>query len=637
MLRLGSSALAVLACVTLLITVDCQSSDTTASTFVGYTDSISPSKVDWRNWEAATFAEAEKSDRLLFLYLTNAWCVPCNRMETLVLSDDSISSQLERDYVPIRIDADRYPNLYDRYQLGGYPSCIVLTPDARIVGGTNYLSKDSLSLFLTRINNVWKENRPLIMTQADRLHTVFLQTLGRRSAQQPSEVALMLAETIIDRQYDSTYGGFGDQPKFPLPIVNEYMFGASDPAGGLMFKNFIAQTMDAQLALLDTVWGGFYRYASFADWSGASHEKLLDVNAQLLSNYLDMYLLSHDKRYRQVAESIIGYLDRFLRSSEGWGFCNSQQGAVLVQGQPIDPQEYFRLSDKERVSRGVPAVDKAVYTEPNCLAIRAYLKAGRALGRQDCSDYAIKTLDQILLRAVGADGAVCHDPVRTKQSAVGQLPDQVATIMALMDAYETSGKREYVSRAEGIAQFVVKRLIDHDSGGAHYEVSVAGNPGRMGVALKPFYANADAVIAFIRLYHHTGKDEYRQEADGILKYLFMLPMREDDLRLCKLASAYVWYSRVPLTFVMIGAPGEAYHSLLQSAWRTYFPRLVVLHFDPATDKLQSGKLQFPSTDKPTLYVCLDTLRSAAIDDTSTTIARIKEFLRPKPAEPDTTK
>lgn len=629
MLRSHSSLAALLICATMLLNVECKTSEPTAARFVAYASPPADAKINWRNWDEAAFAEAQKSDKLVFLFLTQAWCTQCVEMEANSLSDDSVAAKINRDYLPIRIDAEAYPNLYDRYYLRGYPSCVLMTPDARAIGGNNYLRADSLASFLTRISTLWKEKRSEVITQADKLHNLFLEVINKRSPQVPSDIVLMLAEAAIKTQYDSTYGGFGTQPKFPQTVTNDFMFIAVSPTGGLLFRDIILKTMDAQLALLDTVWGGFYRFAAFADWTGGSREKLLDPNAQLLSNYLDAYQLTRNEKYRQAAEMTINYIDRFLRGGDGWGFYTSQQGAIRVGGKFADHQEYFVLSDAERLKQGTPAVDKSIYTEQNCQAIRAYFKAQRVLGRQDCGDYAAKSLDQLLTAAKGDKEGLYRDPLNTARSAFGLLSDQVSAINALLDAYETIGNKEYLNRAQAIATYVTKYLIDRDSGGVYYEASVSGHPGRMGVALKPFNFNADAVIAFARLFQLSGGEEYRKTADSIIKYLFNVTINDDDLRLCKLAGAYTWTNRVPLTFVMVGKPGDDYHSLLQAAWRTYFPRLIVRHLDPTIDKLRLGKLEFPVTDKPTLYVCRDTLRSEAIDDTAAVITKIRDFLLPR--------
>jgi uncharacterized protein len=628
MIRLLLSLVALLICATLLLTVECKSSEPTVSGFVAYTSADIGSKIKWHNWDDAAFAEAQKSDKLVFLFLTQAWCAPCDEMETQVLNTDKVAAQINQDYLPIKIDADRYPSLYDRYHLPGYPSCVVLTPDARVVGGGTYVPADSLTAFLTQVSKYWKDNRPAVIGQADKLQSLFMQAVNLRKPQQPSDMVLVLAETAIRKQYDSTYGGFGTQPKFPQSATNDFMFGAVGAGGGPVFRNVIIKTMDAQLALLDTVWGGFYRHAAFADWSGISHEKLLDPNAQLLSNYLDAYQLTRNEKYRQAAELTIKYLDRFLRGSDGWGFCTSQQGAIKVGGKFTDPKEYFALPDEGRLKQGIPTVDKSIYTELNCLAIRAYFKAQRVLGRQDCGDYAAKSLDQLLINAKGANDGLYHDPLHTAQSEFGLLPDQIGAISALLDGYETNGNKEYLTRAQAIASFVTKYLVDSDSGGVRNEMSVAGNPGRMSVALKPFNPNADAVVAFTRLYRMTTKEEYQKTADSILKFLFNQSIKDNDLRLCKLAGAYFWNSRPPLTFVVVGKPGDDYQSMLQTIWRTYFPRLVMLQFESG-DKPRLGGFKFPVTDKPTLYVCLDTLHSDAIDDTATVFTKIKDFLHAK--------
>ncbi len=625
--RFVVSLLAILAVSSAFI-IQCQTPAPAAKKFVAYSSPGLTDKVNWRNWEDSTFAEAQSVNKPILLFLSAAWCGQCTRMEQEVLANDKIAAEIRNNYLPIKIDADRYPDIYDRYHLGGYPSCVILTPDARIIGGGNNLPVDSLRLLLTMIDKYWKDNRAVVLGQADKLQKLFVQAATSSKPQKPSDVAIALADQVVTRQYDSTYGGFGTQPKFPLPDVYEFMFTATGPQGGLLFKNEIMKTFNAQLALLDTTWGGFYRYAAFADWSGASHEKLLDGNAKLLSNYLDAYLISNDEEYKHAAELTVGYLDRFLRSGDGWGFYNSQQGEVISAG-AIDPQQYFALSDEGRLRHGVPRVDSSMYTDANCTAVRAYFKAMRVIGRQEYGEYASKTLDQILVKAKGESSGLYHDLLRPSQSEFGLLPDQIACIQALLDGYETLGNKDYLARARDIANFVIKYLADPDSGGVHYEVSVAGFPGRMSVPLKPYNYNCDAVVAFVRLYHLTADEAYKNLAVGIVNYLFNTPIREDDLRLCKLAMAHLWNSRVPLTFVVVGKPDDTRRSLLRSFWKTYFSREIVLQFEPGVDNSVLKDMNFPATDQPSLYVCIDSLRSPAIVDTATVADKIKEFLRGK--------
>ena len=396
-----------------------------------------------------------------------------------------------------------------------------------------------------------------------------------------------------------------------------------------MFKDHVSKTLDAQLALLDTVWGGFYRYASFADWSGASHEKLLLDNALIISNYLDAYQLTKNPRYKEAAELAIKYVDRFLRSEQGWGFSNCQQGTVMIGEKFMDPAEYAKKSDQQRNAIGAPEVDKSIYVEGNCHAICAYLKAFRVLGRQDCGDYAIKTLEMIRDKAEGDGGGMYHDVLNHKSTPFGLLADQIACMNALIDSYQTFGKRTHLSQAERIGHFVVSRLLDANAHGLNFEPSVTGHIGRLGVAVQPFSTNCSAVTAFMKLSYLTGNGKYKDQAESLMRYLFSVNLRADDLRLCSMANAYLWRYRYPAKFVIVGKHGDAYTRFQEELWKLYFPREIVIPFESGKDKLQLGELSFPPSDQPMLFLCSENLCSPPMDDPSTIADKIKEFLKQK--------
>ena len=87
-------------------------------------------------------------------------------------------------------------------------------------------------------------------------------------------------------------------------------------------------TLDKQQVLIDPVWGGFYRYATQADWSGPHYEKMLNIQAQNILNYLEAYQVTRDDRYRHVVESTIDYVNHFLIDQTRGGFYASQDAVV---------------------------------------------------------------------------------------------------------------------------------------------------------------------------------------------------------------------------------------------------------------------------------------------------------------------
>ncbi len=583
------------------------------------------SQVTWSNWDKTAFARAASDSKLVFLYLTTPWCVPCAEVERDLFTNDTISAILNNRFVAIRVDGDRFPNVAERYSLGGYPSCVILTPDLRLLGGTVRVPADSMQLLLERVDDTWQHTPIIAEMQAARLDSIFRQSASARKAQRPSDELIRFTERVVAHYYDSTYGGFGNQPKFPLPEVNEFAFMATAPEGGPLFKNEITHTLLAQQKLLDPVWGGFYRSAAFADWSSPSHEKLLTDNALLLSNYLDAFLYSKDSTYKEVAEKIVGYLDEFLRTDRGWGFYNSQAGVVVRNNEFIDPRDYFARNDGGRRELGLSAVQPEIYTAANSYAVSAYLKAGRILRRQELIDYAVTTLDSLRARGLQDDGLLLHRPINSMPDDPKILADQIAAISAHLDAYETTGDQRHLTDAQVLSKATYERFLDPSLGGLNSDIVAPDAIGRMSVPIKPHAVNCAAAINYTRMFYYTADMDYRQPAENIFMYLMGVPIRNDDLRLCSLTRAYLRITRFPTKLAILGPRGDDYNQLVSAVFSRNFPRLTLTHLGDGKTETSYGELKFAPTSRVQLFVCGDDTLSHPITEVDSIETAVREF------------
>src|SRR5204863_1521675 len=75
--------------------------------------------------------------------------------------------------------------------------------------------------------------------------------------------------------------------------------------------------------IYDQIGGGFSRYSTDEKWLVPHFEQMLYDNAQLLSLYLDAYLVSGKHQFADVARDIIRYLQRDMTHSEG-GFFSAE-------------------------------------------------------------------------------------------------------------------------------------------------------------------------------------------------------------------------------------------------------------------------------------------------------------------------
>jgi thiol:disulfide interchange protein len=99
--------------------------------------------IHWRTDLTAARAEAEKTNKPVFLYLTANWCSACQTLRTTTWADKNVEQAL-RSYVPVKIDVDRQPQVALPYASDALPRFILLAPDGRSLRAIDgYLDPDA--------------------------------------------------------------------------------------------------------------------------------------------------------------------------------------------------------------------------------------------------------------------------------------------------------------------------------------------------------------------------------------------------------------------------------------------------------------------------------------------------------------
>ena len=124
---------------------------------------------------------------------------------------------------------------------------------------------------------------------------------------------------------DRVHGGWGGAPKFPQPLVLEYLLAlrAIEPRPELDLD--LTVTLDAMAAggMYDHLGGGFHRYSTDGYWLVPHFEKMLYDNAQLARCYLHAWQALGRTRYRAVTTETLDYLLREMQHPRG-GFYSAQ-------------------------------------------------------------------------------------------------------------------------------------------------------------------------------------------------------------------------------------------------------------------------------------------------------------------------
>lgn len=206
-------------------------------------------------------------------------------------------------------------------------------------------------------------------------------------------------------------------------------------------------------------------------------------------------------------------------------------------GFPIEQTEKLLHSAEKkmyaaRLERPTPFVDKTVYTSWNALCVSAYLQSARVLGLSNVRAFALRSLDRILAEAWRPQVGLLHviayaEPATEHRQIPGVLDDYAFTVVACLDAYETTSDLTYFNFARQIANFMVAQFFDETGGGFFDTPPQNGGKflGVLGTRRKPFQdsptpaGNSMAAIALLRLHALTEEVSYTDRAEQTLEIL----------------------------------------------------------------------------------------------------------------------
>ncbi|MBW6468880.1 MAG: thioredoxin domain-containing protein [Coriobacteriia bacterium] len=299
--------------------------------------------VDWYPWGPEAFERARAEDKPVFLSVGYSACHWCHVMEQESFEDEATALLLNTNFVPVKVDREERPDVDSVYMdavnavagRGGWPMSVFLTPAGEpFYAGTYFPATGrqgmvSFREVLDQLAGLWETQRDEVLSAAARL------TADIRSARDalassgggelPGAETLHDAATRLAYEFDEDDGGWGGPPKFPQPMVVEFLLRRYRQTDDGRLMRMVSETLDAMAAggLYDQLGGGFHRYATDLHWRIPHFEKMLTDNAQLARVYLAGWELTGLEHYRRVATDTLDYLLREMADPAG-GFYSAQ-------------------------------------------------------------------------------------------------------------------------------------------------------------------------------------------------------------------------------------------------------------------------------------------------------------------------
>ncbi len=426
----------------------------------------------------------------------------------------------------------------------------------------------------------------------------------------------------FDDQYDETNAGWGAGHKYVDAAAIEWSLATLD-AGNQPALRKVRHTLDANLNLIDPVWGGVYQYSDRADWKSPHYEKLLSFQADDLRLYSDAYARWQRQSDLEAARKIYGYLTKFLAAPDG-GFYVSQDADVSTR---VAGREFYSKSDAARRAIGMPRIDVQEYSRETGWAVRALCKYYDVTG--DVT--ALSRAEQAARWARSArglpGGGFRH--ARDEEAHAGGGPflnDNVSMTQAFLALYRSTGEREWLHYSVAALDFIDARLRDSRGG---YMVAPEGSAGR-GVFHEPVRDVAqNAALARVAnmIHHYTGTDRPRNVARHAMKFLSTPATADSGQFRPEILLADHELSVAPIHITVVGAKDDSAAQALHAAALRYpSDYLQVDWWDRREGKLPDPAITYPVLGHPAAFACTANACSTPIYDASRLIDRVRGVL-----------
>jgi uncharacterized protein len=460
--------------------------------------------ITWLPWHVRSFERARTGGKPVLLSIVTSWSQPCREMDLTSYADAEVAAIVDEHFVPIRVDADRRPDISERYSLGGWPTTAFLTADGALAGGGTFVSAD-------RMAGVLRQALAAFASRADALAAA----AGMAAAGEPvgDATAAPSGQALVEAalgSFDAEYGGFGDAPKFPLiaPVrlaLHLYRDHGDERAADIARRSLEGMGWGA---LHDDGDGGFFRYSDARTWEQPHREKLLDVNAGLIGLYVEAAEILQSDRYADRAHDALRYVQNWLADQVDTGWAASQH----------DDTDYYdeqaRGFDGRRVR---PPVDRTLFAAANGAMVSAALAASRVFDDHTLGAFALASLERVL--------AVCYRPgqgvahyVEPGARVGGLLDDHLSIADACLDAFDATANIVYQMMAEELARHALRTMWD-DAQGLFFDRAPPDSHDAVGLMrrrLLPFVANCTAAAVLQRLAVSSGDRQFTALAETIL-------------------------------------------------------------------------------------------------------------------------
>jgi uncharacterized protein YyaL (SSP411 family) len=289
--------------------------------------------VDWFPWGDEAFAKARSEAKPIFLSIGYSTCHWCHVMEHDSFEDAEVAALLNKEFIAIKVDREERPDVDQVYMQvtqaitgsGGWPMTVVMTADKQPFFAGTFFPKHGvhggpgLLEILKYLAEQWKTQRETVVAEARKVVDAVRASSAVETGGEADASLLQKTRDELANLFDAQEGGFGTQPKFPMPHQLRFLLRYARRTADTHALEMVERTLQAMArgGIRDHVGFGFHRYSTDRAWLVPHFEKMLYDQALIAMAYVEAYEATKKPEYRDVAREIFEYVLRDMTSPEG--------------------------------------------------------------------------------------------------------------------------------------------------------------------------------------------------------------------------------------------------------------------------------------------------------------------------------
>ena len=436
--------------------------------------------VEWYPWSEEALSRANREDKPILLSIGYSACHWCHVMERECFENEDVAHMMNDNFINIKVDREERPDLDAIYMeavqaitgSGGWPLTVFLTPQSKpFYGGTYFPPEERGGLpgfprVLQTVVQAYRTRKGEVESAAAQIIGYLNRPVERSSEIEPlTEKMPRIAYTAIRASFDAQNGGFGSAPKFPQPMLLEFLLRqccrTGDPLCILMVEHTLGRM--AKGGIYDQIGSGFHRYSVDERWLVPHFEKMLYDNALLSRIYLHTYQATDKQIYRRIVEETLDYVLREMTDKYG-GFYSSQDAdSEGVEGKfyvwtPDEITEALGKDEGELVTRYLGVTKEGNFEGKNILGQAVETKAlASELGITPEELEAMVATAKMRLLEVRARRVPPHRDEKILADWNGLM------LVSMAEAASVLERDDYLKAAISNASFLTKALYDGET------------------------------------------------------------------------------------------------------------------------------------------------------------------------------